>query len=203
MDGCSGPRSRSSASRVGFWPSCEPCNGPKAGPRGRPAGQSPAAGSPRSARPSCSTASCWCPTPSAGGRRRARQSSACPAPFWVLLGAFGLAIVTGWCGRSQPDHDSSLLSRPADGGVSARRRARRCATRRRRPEQADSGRSSSMCDPARAGRSVPHHQHQPGADRIRRADLSHAGRRQLHPVAAVLRQQRDRLAADRGSWATS
>ena len=126
------------------------------------------------------------------------------SPFWVLVGAFGrspsppagsvdlnlITIHRFYRDRLMeaflPDVDQALRNETA------------------RAQEADSAALSSMCDPARADRALSHHQHQPGADRVRRADLSSARRRQLHPVAALLRQQRDRLAADqRASWATS
>ena len=131
---------------------------------------------------------------SAGGQRKA-------LPSWAfrrsrcLPRAFILAIVTGFAVDLNlitihrfyrdrlmeaflPDVDQALRNRTAPA------------------RQADSATLSSMCD----------HRHPVGPyhiinanlvlNQIQRKDLSAARRRQLHPVAALLRQQRDRLAID-------
>ena len=117
-------------------------------------------------------------------------------PFAVLAAAFILAVVTGFAVNLNlisfhyfyrdrlmeaflPDVDQALRNRMAPA------------------RQAELGHPVQHVRPQASGGPVPHHQCQHRAQQIQRKGISAARQRQLHPIAALLRQQRDWLAIHR------
>ena len=154
-------------------------------------------------RRSCSTVSSWCPTPSAGGRRKAHPSSA-----FRRLGA--CRALSSWPSSPGSAVDLNLITihrfyrdRLMEAFLPDVDQALRNGT-----APAEAGRLRPPCPACatRHGRSGPYHIINTNLVLTKSDERTyrHAGRRQLHPVAALLRQQRDWLAADRdATWATS